>query len=432
MTETSLNQLGLVESINAIQTGKCTAEDIINACYEQIEAREKQVAAWQYSLTREQYLKHYRDNQEFYQNSRLKGLPVGVKDTIDTASMPTEMGSKLHKGRRPADDASCVSLIQQAGGIILGKTVTTEFAYFQPGVTANPKNLQHTPGGSSSGSAAAVADYMVPAALGSQTAASVIRPAAYCGTVGYVGSYGEFSSRGIQPLAQSLDSVGFFARSVNDIILLRSVLLSQSEASSFEQVKPNCILVCFGSHVGDTDENMQIAIDKAVTELQQQGIEVVELKADGRIKRLVSDHETVMAYEVYRNLAFERQYPQALSVSFKDLLAQGASILRADYLAALANIQTTHDWLWTEYPAVDAILAPAAPGAAPAGLAATGKPHMSRPWQAMGLPVITLPGFTDTQGLPLGLQFIAKARNDDCLLSMAVWLQENLESFQNA
>lgn len=186
----SLNTLGLRQALLAIDQGRCTAEDIINACFDRIEAREDAVGAWAFRLTREEYLQHYRENREFYAASVLKGLPVGVKDIIDTADMPTEMGSAIHQGRQPVDDASCVALIRQAGGMVLGKTVTTEFAYFKPGKTANPRDLERTPGGSSSGSAAAVADWMLPLALGSQTAASVVRPAAYCGVLGYVGSRG--------------------------------------------------------------------------------------------------------------------------------------------------------------------------------------------------------------------------------------------------
>lgn len=431
MSSKSLNQLSLTEAITAIESGTSTAEDIINAYYDQIEMREPQVSAWQYSLTREQYLKKYQANKEFYKDSLLKGLPFGVKDTIDTASMPTEMGSKLHEGRQPVDDASCVALIQQAGGIILGKTVTTEFAYFQPGRTANPKNLKHTPGGSSSGSAAAVADYMVPAALGSQTAASVIRPAAYCGTVGYVGSCGEFSSRGIQPLAQSFDSLGFFARSVDDVVMLRSVLLSNSDVNSAKPVKPKRILICPGKNVGDTDEDMNLAMTELVGQLQQHEIETPELDSCDFIKRVVSNHETVMAYEVYRNLATERQYPEALSESFLGLLNEGSSVSRGEYLSALMNIGKTARWLWHHDPNIDVIIAPAAPGAAPEGLSSTGRPHMSRAWQAMGLPVITLPGFTNSNGLPLGIQIIGKARDDDSLLQIASWLQSHIKGFHN-
>lgn len=420
------NQLSLVHALQAIERGDCSADALINACYDRIEARQPEVGAWQHYLTREQYIQHYNTDKAFFEKSILKGLPVGVKDIIDTANMPTEMGSTLHSGRIPQDDATCVALIQQAGGIVLGKTVTTEFAYFKPGITANPKNLSRTPGGSSSGSAAAVADCMVPVAIGSQTAASVIRPAAYCGAVGYVGSRGEFSLRGVQPLAQSLDSLGLFARSVEDIVLLRSVLLRSVSISVFSPIKPKQIVVCSGSATGDTDADMAIMLTNVVSQLQQHGIDTPELDSCDLLKRLVANHETVMAYEAYRNLASESHNMDTLSTQFRQLLESGRSTLRETYLAALNNIANTERWLWRQFPDADAILAPAAPGVAPKGLDSTGKPHMSRPWQAMGLPVITLPGQTDADGLPLGFQLVGKARQDDSLLQIAGWLENKL------
>jgi len=191
----AINNATLLDILQAISNKVITTEQVINAFYDRIDEREADVGAWQSRHSREDVLAEYHSKRAFYDHSPLKGLPVGIKDIIDTADLPTAMGSTIHAQRQPIEDASCVTLIRDAGGIILGKTVTTEFAYFKPGKTANPANLGHTPGGSSSGSAAAVADNM-PLALGSQTAASVIRPAAYCGTAGYVGSRGEFSLRG--------------------------------------------------------------------------------------------------------------------------------------------------------------------------------------------------------------------------------------------
>src|SRR5690554_2014153 len=247
----------LTQALQLIESGQSSTEAILQACLERIEEREPEVGAWQYRLDTRACLELYRANRAFYDNSLLKGLPIGIKDIIDTADMPTEMGSPIHTGRRPVDDASCVALLRQAGGIILGKTVTTEFAYFKPGKTANPRDLTRTPGGSSSGSAAAVADGMVPVALGSQTAASVIRPAAYCGTVGYVGTRGEFSLRGIQPLGQSLDSLGLFSRRVEDIELLRAVLLRQPDPLAVtEPLVPRQVLFCRGDAAGEIDPDM--------------------------------------------------------------------------------------------------------------------------------------------------------------------------------
>ncbi|MDK2776614.1 MAG: amidase [Pseudomonadota bacterium] len=422
-----LNFLSLQQMLQAIEQQECSATDIINACFDRLESRESEVGAWQYRLSREAYLQHYRAQQSFYQQSLLKGLPVGIKDIFDTADMPTEMGSVIHKGRQPAEDASCVTHIRQAGGIILGKTVTTEFAFFQPGKTANPRDLQRTPGGSSSGSAAAVADGMVPVALGSQTAASVIRPAAYCGAVGYVGSRGEFSLRGAQPLAQSLDSLGLFARSAADIALLRSLLLLQPQTQLQTQRAPR-ILLCPGEVIGDTDAAMHHALQQAAQRLAAAGAEVTEISNAGYLHDLVTHHATIMGYEVCRNLAAEALHAQDLSTPLAQLMENGRRIPYHDYIAALTAADQACHTLWPADAAYDVVLTPAAPGAAPVGLAATGAPHMSRPWQAMGLPVINLPGMYDDQGLPLGLQLAGRRHADDQLLQIAAWAEAVLSA----
>ncbi|MBA4500830.1 amidase [Marinobacterium marinum] len=421
------NKMGLKQALDAIREGTLSAESMIEECFDRIEAREEMIGAWQHRLSREAYLAHYRQNREFYEQSLLKGLPVGIKDIIDTAEMPTEMGSPIHQGRRPVDDASCVELLRRAGAIVLGKTVTTEFAYFRPGKTANPCDPSRTPGGSSSGSAAAVADDMVPMALGSQTAASVIRPAAYCGTVGYVGSRGEFSLRGIQPLGQSLDSLGMFARRVEDIELLRTVLLRQSDTAPVQTIlKPTKILLVSGPAIGETSSDMQAAMRRVQKMLTGQGVTVVEPGSEIGLADLVTHHSVVMAYEVSRNLVYESGRCEQLSEPLQTLIETGLAMPRTDYLNALQAAEAIRQKLLAEYPDVDAILAPAAPGVAPEGRDNTGAPHMSRPWQVMGLPVVTLPGLVDTDGLPLGIQLVGQARDDDRLLCMARWLESLL------
>ncbi|BFM49844.1 amidase [Marinomonas sp. THO17] len=419
-----LNGLSLSQMMRSIEQGEHSAEDMINACFDQIEARESEVNAWQFQLSREAYLAQYQDNRDFYQSSLLKGLPVGVKDIIDTKDMPTEMGSPIHKGRQPVDDATCVALIRQAGGIVLGKTVTTEFAYFKPGKTQNPKDLARTPGGSSSGSAAAVADEMVPVALGSQTAASVIRPAAYCGSIGYVGSRGEYSLRGGQPLAQSLDSLGLFSRRVEDIQLLRSVLLRQSLSEvDVSPKKPVQVLVCKGELIGETSVAMKDAVVRLTKALLAAGVDVIELESGSRLQDMVEHHGHIMAWEVCRNLAIESQSPEMLSEPLQQLMEQGKSMKRATYLNSLQAAEDTANWIWSHSDQVEIVIAPAAADVAPLGHDKTGSPHMSRPWQAMGLPVITLPGIVDAQGLPLGIQLIGKRREDDALLQIAKWVE---------
>ena len=426
-TKIALNEMGLCQMLRAIEEGVCTTEAVIHACFDRIEAREPDVGAWQVKRSRDEYLAYYQADKAFFDRSLLKGLPLGVKDIIDTQEMPTEMGSSIHTGRQPIEDATCVTLIRAAGGIVLGKTVTTEFAYFKPGKTKNPADLERTPGGSSSGSAAAIVDNMVPMSLGSQTAASVIRPAAYCGAIGYVGSRGEFSLRGGQPLAQSLDSLGLFARHVEDIQLLRAILLRQpASIKPSAALAPKCVLVCHGELVGDTSPAMENATQKAIEILKAQGVKVIELDADNRIKDMVNHHINIMAWEVCRNLAIESFHQDQLSDPLVALMEQGLTMDRASYLTSLDATQTCRDWLWRYAPEADVILAPAAPDIAPLGHAATGAPHMSRPWQAMGLPVINVPGMTDENGVPLGLQLIGKVREDDDLLSHASWFKELL------
>lgn len=426
----NINEMGLCQLLRAIEENIYTTEDVIDACFDRIEAREAQVCAWQVKRSREEYQAYYRVNKAFFDASLLKGLPLGVKDIIDTQEMPTEMGSSIHAGRQPVEDATCVALIRAAGGIVLGKTVTTEFAYFKPGKTKNPAALARTPGGSSSGSAAAIADNMVPMALGSQTAASVIRPAAYCGAVGYVGSRGEFSLRGGQPLAQSLDSLGLFARRVEDIQLLRGILLRQPVSLSATPSKsPKGVLVCRGESVGDVSPAMQAVTQQAITQLKERGVNIIELDAGDRIKEMVEHHINIMAWEVCRNLASESFHKEQLSDPLVALIEQGLIMDRADYLASLQAAQNCRDWLWSKATSkeADLILTPAAPDIAPLGHAATGSPHMSRPWQAMGLPVINIPAITDANGIPLGLQLVGQSHQDDELLERAQWVSDTLK-----
>lgn len=422
-----LNEMGLCQMLRALEDDACTTEALIEACFNRIEARESDVGAWQVNRTREEYLAYYQANKAVFDASVLKGLPLGVKDIIDTQEMPTEMGSPIHVGRQPVEDATCVALIRAAGGIVLGKTVTTEFAYFKPGKTKNPADLERTPGGSSSGSAAAIADNMVPMALGSQTAASVIRPAAYCGAIGYVGSRGEFSLRGGQPLAQSLDSLGLFARNVEDIQLLRAILLRQPVSiNANKAVSPKCVMVCHGECVGETSIAMKKATESAIELLKSQGVQVIELDAGNRIKDMVNHHINIMAWEVCRNLATESFEEEQLSDPLAALMKQGLTMDRSTYINSLHETQMCQEWLWSYAPEVEVVLAPAAPDIAPLGHSATGAPHMSRPWQAMGLPVINVPGMKDENGIPLGLQLIGKYREDDALLSYASWFKELL------
>ncbi|WP_417607496.1 amidase [Primorskyibacter flagellatus] len=410
---------GLIETLTLLQEGITDAHACLDACHDRIAAREPQVGAWQWLCPRDACHRWLDDNADWLTGTPLRGLPVAIKDIIDTADMPTTMGSGLYANRQPVDDAACVAALRAAGALIMGKTVTTEFAYFSPGKTANPRDLRCTPGGSSSGSAAAVADGMVPVALGSQTAASVIRPAAYCGIMGYVATRGLMSLRGVQPLAQSHDSLGVLGRNFEDIRLIADILAGPGTLqSTAEPLRGLHIMRIQGAAIGAVSADMEAAIDDVAAQLREAGATVTHLADEGRIKRLVDLHGAVMAFEAARNLAAEGTRPDALSPQFAGLLETGRAITLADYAAAQAEIAQLGQWLDVARTGSAAILAPAAPGSAPEGHAATGAPHMSRPWQALGLPVVSWPAGTDAQGRPLGAQLIGQRWHDGNLLGM--------------
>src|SRR4051812_47084019 len=272
-----LNAMSATDLATSIAAGKVQSEALVAACLERIRAREPEVNAWAY-LGAQIALKQARERDRQAPRSRLHGIPVGVKDVIDTVDMPTEYGSPIYKGHRPASDAACVAQLRELGGVVLGKTVSTEVATRHPGKTRNPRNLQHTPGGSSSGSAAAVADFMVPLAFGTQTSSSIIRPAAYCGTIGYKPSFNLLNRAGLKFLSESLDTLGVLARTVPDAALIVE-LLSGSEPARFEEtgtLRPR-IGFCRTSWWSEADEATQNALERALPRLAQAGARIAEV-----------------------------------------------------------------------------------------------------------------------------------------------------------
>lgn len=333
----------------------------------------------------------------------LRGMPFGVKDIIDVAGLPTECGSVLRRGRIAESDAWLVDRLRRAGAVPLGKTVTTEFAYFQPGPTRNPQNPAHTPGGSSSGSAAAVAAGVVPLALGSQTAGSLTRPASFCGVAGYVAPIGAWPTRGITGLSPSLDAPGLLTSTVTDL----ATVIEAVDGTEAEVPDHPGLLLWPATELADIAPAMLDALDRTVTALKSAGVVTYDLGDRARTPELADTHATVMAYEAARSLADEAKHPEALSSHLNDLLGRGRAIPEAEYRDALDSARVararlldilTHD--------ADAILGPAAIGPAPHGLGATGTPVLSRPWQLLGLPVVTVPGHRDPNGMPLGLQLV--------------------------
>lgn len=354
----------------------------------------------------------------------LRGIPFGVKDIIDVRGMPTECGSPLRAGRVAAADAWVVDRLRRAGAIPLGKTVTTEFAYFAPGPTRNPHDLAHTPGGSSSGSAAAVAAGVVPLALGSQTAGSLTRPAAYCGVAGFAAPVGSWPTTGITGLSHSLDSPGLLTLTVADLRLVHAVLSGTSCASAPTRTPDRPRLrVWAATELGDVEKSMSAAVTQAAGAARARGAETGVLESAGWTPGLVEAHTTVMAFESARALAAEAEQPDQLSEQLRELLERGSRITVEAYGDALAVAAQGRADILTTLTETDAILGPAALGPAPRGLAATGTPVLSRPWQLLGLPVLTVPGYADAEGMPLGLQLIGHPRRMDRLFEIGEWIE---------
>ncbi|TPQ21091.1 amidase [Streptomyces sporangiiformans] len=357
----------------------------------------------------------------------LHGMPFGVKDIIDVAGLPTECGSVLRRGRTATGDAWLVDRLRRAGAVPLGKTVTTEFAYFQPGPTRNPHNPSHTPGGSSSGSAAAVAAGVVPLALGSQTAGSLTRPASFCGAAGYVAPVGAWSTQGFTGLSPSLDAPGLLTAGVADL----AAVIEAVDGTTAEVPDSVRVLVWEGTELADIDPAMLDALRRTGRALRSGGAD----HRDGQggpedlppvvgTRELADAHAVVMAYEAARTLAAEAEHPEALSGHLNELLERGRQTSDDAYRAALSTARTARASVLHLLTRVDAILGPAAPGPAPHGLNSTGTPVLSRPWQLLGLPAVTVPGHRDPHGMPLGLQLVGHPDRVGRLLGVARRVEE--------
>ena len=366
----------------------------------------------------------------------LHGVPVGIKDIIDTADMPTENGSVLHAGRTPSRDATVVARLRGAGAVILGKTVTTEFATYTPGKTRNPHDPEHTPGGSSSGSAAAVAAGMVPLALGSQTNGSVIRPASFCGVWGFKPTHGLIPRHGILALSRTLDHVGLFARGVEDLALLAEQLVGHDERDP--DTRPRARLPFVEVAAGEPPLPPMLALvktplwERADAETKEAFAELVEHLGD-RVEELElfpsaaeawQWHRTIMEAEMAANL--EREWETGrdrLSESLRAQLARGREVRALDYQRARARIRPVQDsFLELFEQRYDAILTPAAPGTAPPGLASTGDPAFCTLWTLCGMPAVSVPLMQGAAGLPLGVQLVGPREGDARLLRTARWL----------
>ncbi len=438
MDASQLNWLSATDAARAIRDGAISSEQLVEACLARIAEAEPRVQAWQF-LDRGHALSQARQLDERRREGApvgpLHGVPVGIKDIIDTADMPTEDGTPLHAGRSPDRDATVVAMLRQAGAVILGKTVTTECAYFHPGKTRNPHNPEHTPGGSSSGSAAAVAAGMVPLALGSQTNGSTIRPASFCGVYGFKPTHGLVPRGGIMRLSRALDQVGLFARSLEDIALLAEQLAGYDERDPDTRARARPAFVAtvaeeppLPPHLafvkGPAWDRAEQATREAYAELVAtlgERITEIELPATGG--QALGWHRTIMEAEMAASLDREwERGRERLSEPLRALLERGLAVSALEYQRALARIPLLNETFSGLFERFDAIVTPAAPGAAPKGLDSTGDPAFCTLWTLCGTPALSLPLMRAENGLPLGVQLVGPRHGDARLLRTARWL----------
>lgn len=422
-----LNHLSAAEAARRIAEGRLTSEALVAACLDRIRERDTEVQAWVH-CDPEAALAQARAVDKSGVRDLLAGVPIGFKDVIDTAGMPTQYNSPIYRGHRPRTDAACVAMARRAGGIVLGKTVTTEFASRMPGPTRNPHNLEHSPGGSSSGSAAAVADFMAPLAIGTQTGGSTVRPAAYCGITGYKPSFGTINRSGLKALAESLDTIGVMARTVEDCALLVHAVSART-LPDFSSKPPGAprIGVCRTSRWKDATADTHSTLERAASTLAKRGAPTQDINLPEDFDRLYEEQMLIMNFEAARALAFERfSHPGLLSAHLRETLDHHWNMPRAPYDAAMHHAHQCRSQFPAAFKDIDFLLTPSAPGVAPRGIDSTGSSLFNRNWTLLGVPCITLPAGKGSQGLPIGVQLVGRYDDDARLLTWAEWVRHAL------
>ena len=426
----NLNGLTATEIVSAIASGDVNCESVMRACFERIDAREDKIHAWA-SFDRDLALKEARALDRAGAPGRdqpLHGVPIAVKDIIDTAELPTEMGSPIYSGNRPTRDAACVALVRAAGAIILGKAVTCEFAGMTPGPTTNPHNTAHTPGGSSSGSGAAVADCMVPVAFGTQTGGSVLRPASYCGVFGFKPTFNAFNRRGVFPAAESLDTIGLIARSLEDIELVSAVLELRTPSAPRALDRPPRIGLCRTPMWNMAQAETVEAVEAAASALAKAGAQISDLTLPNEFAGLRhAARETINNYERAAAMTYEwSAHRDRISERLRKRIEIGRAMPRGEYLAALKLGEDCRARLPAVFEAFDILLAPCVNGEAPRGLQETGDPGFQAIWTILHVPALTLPSHRGRNGLPVGIQLVAQRHEEARLFACAYWIWQRL------
>lgn len=431
------------ECVEHIANGSLTSVQLVQSCFAVIDDTEAAIHAWQH-IDREQVLAEAEKLDDMRRRGQplgaLHGVPIGVKDIFDTSDMPTERGSPVYQGRIPQANASVINKLKEAGALIMGKTVTTEFAYMHPAATTNPHNAAHTPGGSSSGSAAAVAAGHVPLALGSQTNGSVIRPASFCGVYGYKPSRGILSRQGVLQTSTHLDHVGAFARDMGDLALLCDCMAAYDAADTASYLAPRPkMLPGYLSDVPVEPNFIWLDLaynDRFTTDCSDAFAELVDAMG-GRIERapapksfaaLPQVHKIIYDYEIYRCLADERENHWSLLSSTAQQAMQNAKVWTdQEYQEALDIRASSIDWFSEFFNDYDAIVTPAAIGEAPLIDTGTGDPICCTIWTLCGLPTLTMPLLAGNNDLPIGVQLVGAYNQDDRLFRTARWLLNYLK-----
>ena len=435
-------KLSAVEMVQSLKKGEITSEELVKSYIEQIKKKEKEVEAWEF-FDQELVLNQAKKLDELHQSGKhgdLHGIPVGIKDIFDTENMPTTDGTEIHKKNPSWNDCTVVSKLKQAGAIIMGKTVTAELAYYSPGKTKNPHDTTRTPGGSSSGSAAAVASHMVPLAVGSQTNGSVIRPASYCGVVGYKPTKGLISRHLVLQISRALDQVGVFANSIEDAALISEQLIGHDKQDPDTSLNPRPKLLAASKQKPPMEPLLayvKLPFMNKLDEDVKEGFKEIKDELKGKVDEIelpegfagIPDwHKIIMESDMARS--FSKEYEKSknkLSDQIVEAIERGMKYTSVEYNNALSKIDVANTYFNQFFHDYDAILTPSACDEAPKGLKSTGNPIFCTIWTYCGMPCISLPLLKGKSGLPVGVQLVSSLFDDERLFRNASWLTSKIK-----